>query len=160
MSQTPRPDAAPAAQRVKDLARDVATDLAEGYRRSSRYLRIKVGVVAGWALLSLVTLFASCPPSGPTNALGAVVQLLPRQESLVGTQILVSNESGGNWTDVAFTIDGEWRFEKKTLRAGDKLVLSMDRFRKDGEAPPADLKPRTLRIDAQQGHATEPLVHR
>jgi hypothetical protein len=160
MSQTPRPDAAPAAQRVKDLARDVATDLAQGYRRSSRYFRMRVGVVAGWSVLSLVTLFASCPPSGPSNSLGAVVRVLPRAESLVGTQILVANESSGTWTDVAFTLDGQWRFEKKTVRAGDKVVLSIEKFRRDGAAPPADLKPQTIRIDAEQGHATEPLVHR
>jgi hypothetical protein len=161
MSQTPRPDAAAAAQRVKDLARDVATDLAQGYRRSSRYFRMRIGVVTGWAVLSLVTLFASCPPSGPTNSLGATVTVLARSESLVGTQIQVANESSGNWTDVAFTLDGQWRFEKKTVRAGDKVVLSIDKFRRaGGGAPPADLKPQTLRIDAEQGHATEALVHR
>jgi len=161
MNQTPRPDAAAAAQRVKDLARDVATDLAEGYRRSSRYFRMRMGVVAGWAVLSLVTLFASCPPSGPTNSLGATVTVLPRSESLVGTQILVANESSGNWTDVAFTLDGQWRFEKKTVRPGDKVVLSIEKFRRSGGgAPPADLKPQTLRIDAEEGHATEALVHR
>ncbi|MFT3915986.1 MAG: hypothetical protein QM704_18400 [Anaeromyxobacteraceae bacterium] len=162
MAQTPRPaEAVPAAaRRVKDLARDLATDFADGYRRSTRYFRMRVAVVATWALLSIAALFASCPSSGPTNALRAVVRLLPGDESLVGAQVLVANESADNWTDVTFTLDGGWAFQRKTVRAGDKVVLSLRQFRKDEAAPPEDLRPKTLRIDCVQGSATEGLVQR
>jgi hypothetical protein len=167
MSETPRTDSVPLAQRVKDpaarvrdLARDVAADLADGYRKSTRYFRMRVGVVAGWALLSIATLYASCPSSGPTNALGAVVQVLSGDESLMGTQLLVRNDSGENWTEVAFTLDGGWRFEKKTVRAGDKLVLSLRQFQKDGASAPDDFRPRSIRIESRQGDATETLVRR
>jgi hypothetical protein len=160
MRETPRSDATAAAQRVKDLARDMATDLAVGYRKSTRHFRMRAGVIAGWAVLSIATLFASCPSSGRTNALGAVVQVLSGDESLMGTQLLVKNDSGETWTEVAFTLEGGWRFEKKTVRGGDKVVLSLRQFQLDGASPPADLKPRSIRIETHQGNATEPLVHR
>jgi hypothetical protein len=160
MRETPGTGAPQAAQRVKELARDVAVDLADGYRRSTRYFRMRVGVVIGWAVLSIATLFASCPSSGPTNALGAVVQVLPGNESIMGTQFLVRNDSGRNWTDVAFTLDGGWRLERKTVRAGDKLVLPLRQFQKAGAPAPEDLRPRSIRIESRQGDATEPLVQR
>jgi len=161
MAQTPRPNEAvpaAAARRVKDLARDLATDVADGYRKSTRYFRMRVAVVAGWAMLSIATLWSACPSDGPTNALGAIVQLLSGDESLMGTQVLVQNESGENWTDVTFTLDGGWAFERKTVRAGDKVVLSLRQFRKEEAAPPEDLRPKTLRIDSAQGSATVALV--
>jgi hypothetical protein len=160
MKEPTRSDALQAAQRVRDLARDVASDLAEGYRKSTRYFRMRAGVVAGWAVLSIATLFASCPPSGPTNALGAVVQVLPGDESLMGTQLLVKNDSSQNWTDVSFTLDGGWRVERKTVRAGDKVVLSLRQFQRDGASAPDDLRPQSIRIESRQGDATEPLVRR
>jgi len=121
---------------------------------------MRIAVVAGWAVLSIATFFAACPASGPTNALGAVVRVLPGDESLMGTQLLVSNESGDNWTDVTFTLDDGWAHERKTVRAGDKIVLSLRQFRKEGASPPEDLKPRALRIECGQGNTTEPLVRR
>ena len=58
----PRPEPLAAAARVKDLARGVAQDLAGGYRRSSRALRLRVAVVGGWALLSAATIWAAISP--------------------------------------------------------------------------------------------------
>ncbi len=166
----PRPDPSVAAQRVKegvrDLARgalgaagDLATELAEGYRRSTRYVRMRAAVVGSWALLSVVTLWAACPSSGPANALGAEAQLLSRSDPgvLLGTQIFVANESRKLWTDVVLTLDGGWRYDRKTVRPGDKLVVSIGQFTKDGASAPAELEPRTITIECEQGRVTAPL---
>jgi hypothetical protein len=155
MRDPTRPDHVAAAHRVKDLARELAQDVAQGYRRSSRYVRLRAAVVGGWLVLSLVAVTASCPPSAPTNALGAEVQLLP--ESIMGTQVLVKNGSDQLWTEVAFTLDGAWVHEKKTVRAGDKVVLSLRQFKKDGAGAPPELRPRTLTIDCEEGRVVAPL---
>src|SRR5512132_890577 len=85
MKDAASPEVAAAANRVKEgvreLARgavgaagDLASDLAEGYRKSTRYFKLRAAMVGTWALLSLVTLWAACPPSdAPRNALGARV---------------------------------------------------------------------------------------
>lgn len=150
------PDPLAAAHRVKELARDVAQDLADGYRRSTRYVRLRAAIVAGWAALSIVAVWASCPSSTRSNALGAQAQLL--RESIMGTQVLVENASERMWTDVAVTLDGGWRFEKPTVRPGDKLVLSLRQFQKDGLPAPQALKPRSLTIECEQGRVVAPLA--
>jgi hypothetical protein len=169
MKEVVRPEPA-AAQRVKDgvrdLARgalsaagDLATDVADGYRRSTRYFKLRAAVIGTWALLSAVTLWAACPSSGPSNALGAKFQLLLRTEPgvLMGTQVLVENDSGRMWRDVVVTLDGGWRYDRKTVRPQDKLVLSISQFQKDGERAPADLEPRAITVECAEGRVTAPL---
>jgi hypothetical protein len=170
MKESPRPDPVAAAQRVKEGVRelalgaigaagDLASDLAEGYRRSTRYFKLRAAVVGTWAILSAVTLWAACPSTGPANELGAEAQLLSRNEPgvLLGTQVLVKNDSSQIWTDVVLTLDGGWRYEKKTVRPHDKLVLSITQFRKDGASAPPELEPRSVTIECAEGRVTAPL---
>jgi hypothetical protein len=173
MKEAARPDVAAAANRVKDgmrdLARgalgaagDLATDLGEAYRKSTRYFRMRAAIVGTWALVSVVTLWAACPSSGPSNALGARVQLLSRNEPgmLMGTQVLVENDSGRLWRDVVLTLDGGWRYERKTVRPQDKLVVSITQFRKGAAAAPAELDPKAITIECAEGRVTAPLAVR
>jgi hypothetical protein len=169
MKDAARPDAAAAALRVKDgvrdLARgalgaagDLASDVADGYRRSTRYFKLRAAVVGSWALLSLVTFWAACPSSGPGNALGARVRV--ERVALMGTQVGVENDSDDLWKDVVITLDGGWRYEKKTMRPHDKLVVAITQFRKGDEPAPGDLEPRTLTVECDQGRVTAPLAAR
>ena len=146
-----------AAARVTGAARDLAADLTEGFRKSDRAFKLRSAVVGTWVVLALVTFWVACPSTvGPGhNALGAVVQLEP--ESFMGTQIGVHNDSDRHWTDVVFTLDDGWRHEERTVRAGDRVVLSMEKFTADGRQAPRDLKPRRLQIDCEQGHVTAQL---
>jgi hypothetical protein len=152
VKETPRPDPHAAAQRVKHLARDLASDLADGYRKSTRYVRMRAAVLGTWALLSAVTLWVACPSSGPTNPLGAEAQLLP--DAAMGTQVMVANGSRELWTDVVLVLDDAWRYEKKTLRSEERMVVPTSRFTRDGRAAGSDLRPRTLTIQCEQGRAT------
>lgn len=124
----------------------------EAFRRSDRFFKMRLGVVSTWALLALVTLWTACPPSGPSNSLGADVQV---GGSMVGgQQLLVRNESGRIWEDVVLTLDDGWRHEHRTLRPHDQLVLSMSHFRKEGQAAPRDFKPASLSVTCRQGSAS------
>jgi hypothetical protein len=124
----------------------------ESFQRQDRFFKMRAGIVGTWLLVSVVTLWAACPSSGPTNSLGADVQVL--RDSLVGgQQLLVRNESADNWTEVVFTLDGGWRREAKTMRPHDQLVLSMSDFRREGQAAPRDYKPRRLTVECDQGRA-------
>ncbi len=160
MKDGARPDPLAAAQRVKDLARDLARDLgqelASGVRRSTRYVRMRAAIAGSCAVLSAIAIWASCPAAARTNALGARVQLL--SESLVGTQLRITNASDRMWTEVALTIDGGFRLDRRTVRPGDDLVLSLRKFSKDGLPPPEALRPTTLTIECEQGRAVAPLA--
>jgi hypothetical protein len=148
-SRPPTPAPRPALPGFADRLRSWADD----FRRADRFFKMRVSVVGTWILLSLVTLWAACPSSGPSNSLGADVQVL--RESLVGgEQLLVRNESSDIWTDVVLTLDEGWRYEHRTMRPHDQLVLPMSHFRKDDTAAPRDFKPRTLTIRCGQGRAS------
>jgi hypothetical protein len=166
MKDASRPDPAVAAQRVKegvrDLARsalgaatDVATDVASGYRKSTRWMRLRAAVVATWAVLAVVTVWGACPSSGPQNALGAKAKLLAG--SIMGSQVFVENESDQIWRDVVVTLEGGWRFEKRTVRPSESFVVPTNRFAKDGTTAPQGLSSRTITIECSEGRITMPL---
>jgi len=157
MKESARPAPVAAALRVRDLAVDFATELTEGYRKSTRYFRLRLAVVGSWVLLSLLTLWLACPASGPANSLGAEVQV---SETLLGTQISIENTSGRMWTDVTLTLDGGWHWATPTVREGHREVVATSRFARDGAFAPSNLKPRTLTIECAQGRVTTPLSGR
>ncbi len=166
MPSPSRSDLLGAAQhRVKDLAQsaqgaavDLARDLASRYERSSRYFKMRAAVVGSWAVLAGVALWIACPSSGPRNSLGADVQVI--DTALLGPQVLVRNESDRMWTEVVLLLDGGWRYERKTVRPGDKLVVSIAQFRREKEPAPKDLRPRQLMVRCAQGAATVSLSPR
>ena len=166
MKDAARPDAAAAANRVKegvrDLARsaigaagDLATDVATGYRKSTRFFKLRAAILGTWAVLALVTFWAACPSSGPTNRLGAKARLLAG--SIMGSQVFVENESDRNWTDVVVTLEGGWRYDRRTVRRSESFVVPLNRFVKDGAAAPAGLGSRTITIECAEGSVTIPL---
>jgi hypothetical protein len=152
---TPRPPTVRGLGLVKDMAVDLATDLADGYRKSTRTFKLRIAVAAVWVFLAIGTVaFMPASPGGRTNSLGADVQV---QETLLGTQIKVENRSERMWTDVTLVLDGLWERQISTLREGQRLVVATSSFTRDGAAAPGDLKPRTLTIQCAQGKVTTPL---
>jgi hypothetical protein len=157
MKPAPRTAPVAAALRVKDLARDLATDLADGYRRSTRFFKLRIAVIGSFAVLSLFTFWLACPPGGPSNSLGAEVQL---SDGLMGTQLLVYNSSGRIWTDVTLTLDGGYEWQTPTFRDGQRMVIAASRFTHDGGAAPQNLRPKSLSIQCAQGSVTASLSAR
>ena len=134
---------------------DLATDVAEGYRKSTRYAKMRGAVVASWVVLSAMCGWLACP-SADTNSLGAKAVL---SEGVLGPKnLLVWNDSEKTWTDVTFTLDGKWEWTTSMLRPGEKQSLRPDEFRHDGAAAPQDLTPRTLAVECRQGSATVTLA--
>ncbi len=142
-----------APENIVERARLFAQQAAEGYRNAGRYSRMRAAIVGVWTLLAAATLWIACPSSGPTNPIGADVQVL-RDSLIGGQQVLVRNESSEIWTDVKLTLDGGWRHEHRTVRPHDQLVLSMGQFKRGAEQAPRDFKPRSLTIECDQGRFT------
>jgi hypothetical protein len=124
-------------------------ELADELRRSDRFFKLRVGIVAAWAVLSLATLWGACAAPGQRNALGADVQV--NRDSIMGVQLLVRNDSDHIWEDVVLTLDDGWKYSQRTMRPQDLVVLSLASFRKGDEAPPRDHRPRVLGISCAQG---------
>jgi hypothetical protein len=152
-----------AAGRARDaaveLASDLATDVVQGLRKSDRTLRLKAGVVGTWLLLSVITMWAACPSSGPSNSLGAVARL---QATSVGPVLSVRNDSDGTiWTGVTLVLDDTWRFEKRrTIRPGDTATPRLEDFTQDGLPPPSQYRPQKLTVQCEQGRVSISLVEK
>jgi hypothetical protein len=157
MKESARPSPLNAALRVKDMAVDLAGDLADGYRKSTRYTRMRGAVVASWVLVSALLMWIACPPDpGDSNALGAKAVV---SEGLLGEKsVLVWNDSDEMWNDVTVTLDGKWEWKTSQLRPGEKQSLRPDQFKHYDIAAPPDLSPRSLAIECSQGSATLSLV--
>jgi hypothetical protein len=147
------------AGRVRAAAVELASGLVGGFKRSDRTFRRKAAVVGTWFLLSLMTMWAACPSSGPSNSLGAEARL---QATSVGLVLSVHNDTDGSvWSDVTLTLDDTWRYDRRrTIRAGDTVTPRLEDFRKDGEPPPADYRPQKLTVQCQQGRVSIPLGDR
>lgn len=130
--------------------RSALAKLASDFRRSDRFSKMRLGVVAGWAAVTCVTLAAVCPSAGSGNSLGAEVQFL-RESFVGGAQVLVRNDSDDVWRDVVLTIDGEWRHRHPTLRPRDQVVVPTTQFRRGGDVLPPDHRPRRLEVECDQG---------
>lgn len=150
-------DAAPLGDhRAVRRGRDTLTHAAAVIRRTDRYTRMRAAIVATWAVLAVATLWGACGSpgaSGPLGGrpLGADVQV--DRDSIMGAQVLVRNDSGRMWRDVALTLDGRWRYTEATMRPGDLVVVAVSSFRDGGQAPPPDHVPRTLSIVCDRGSA-------
>ena len=150
------------ARRLAEAAAGRARALAGDFRRADRFFKLRAGVVAAWAVVSLATIFGACPSAGPGNDLGAEVALLkadpvpgeqiPGEGQVVGSaKIMVRNESDDVWTDVVLKLDGRWRYDQATLRPRDYVVLLVSQFRQGQDAPPSDYRPRVLEVRCGQG---------
>ncbi|BDG07757.1 hypothetical protein [Anaeromyxobacter paludicola] len=148
--------------RLAGLAAEKLRALADDFRRADRFFKLRAGVVAAWALVSVATVFGACPSAGPSNGLGAEVSILkadpvpgeqaPGEGQIVGSaKIMIRNESDDIWTDVVLKLDGAWRYEQATIRPRDYVVLLVSQFRQDGVPPPPDHRPRTLEVRCRQG---------
>jgi hypothetical protein len=159
--RTSRTDAFAAAAKARDaavdLASEVAGDLVQGIKKSNRYTKLRATVFGTWLLLTVVTLWVSCPSSGPTNSLGAQARL---QVTSVGQVISIRNDSDSAiWSEVTLVIDDQWSYDRhRIFRAGEGTTVRVEDFRHEGQAPPADLRPKRLTIQCDQGRVTLPLL--
>ncbi len=134
-----------------DQARDVLHEAVLGFRAKDRYFKAQAAIVGAWALSSLVTLVLVFGGHSKNNTLGAEV----RVENTVGGPILfLSNTSGSSWTDITYTLNGDYVYRQAALSAGDHIALPVHRFRKGGVAgkrAPADTLPEKLAVACEQG---------
>ena len=152
-----------AAGRARDaavgMATDLATDLVDGLKKSDRTLRLKAGVVGTWLLLTVITMWSTCPSTGPSNSLGAVARL---QSTSVGQVVSLRNETEGTiWTGVELILDDTWRYDRRrTIRPGDAVTPRVEDFVKDGLPAPATLKPTRLTVQCEQGRVSLSLAEK
>ncbi|HCF59964.1 MAG TPA: hypothetical protein DFS52_18470 [Myxococcales bacterium] len=140
-------------------AKSLVLEMVEDFRASDRFFKYKASVVAGWVLLSLISLFVACPSSNKaedTNELSARVRVqkvsaLDRQI----TALYIENRSDEDWDVVLLKLNSTYSAAVPAIAAGRSAVIQLDKFSGlDGKTPPENLRPQKLDVRCAQGEAT------
>lgn len=123
----------------------------QNFRRRSKYFQYKVYIGAAYAALIVATVIVVVP-RGPSNKLGASV-LAARGDFVIGSYIMVRNESKRDWTEVELTLNGTYHFKAPALKAGEKVVVGLKKFQGPGAAL-AEADVRELTIETPRGKET------
>ncbi len=150
-----------AAEMAGDLGFRVPSFLREqwsDFRTSDRYFKLKGLIVTLWVAVSLASLIVAFGSSGvaspESNDLGAYVR---KQKASLGWSLLIHNTTDDAWTGCQLSLNGGFIHVKPMIAPGEKVVVGVAQFQKDGQAPPSDEEPRTLRIRCKEGD-TEPVI--
>src|SRR6478735_2631409 len=111
---------AAAETRPLDKARAAVASAWANFKRRSKYDQYRVYIGAVYAALVVLTVIVVVPRS-PSNRLGAYV-LAARGDFVVGSYIMVRNDSRRDWTDVTLTLNGSHTFKAPALKVGEKLT--------------------------------------
>lgn len=164
IAEAPAAPPTPLARRLREGAGDLLFALRRGaveswrdFRRLDRHFQWKAGVVAAWALTSLVAIriAMASPTDLASNGLQAYVAM---NQTTMSWGLLVHNRSDEPWNAVRVILDDGWVHERPAIGAGERVVLSPEDFRRAGEAAPADLGIASVRIETRGGTAAPTLV--
>lgn len=149
----------PLGQRLASGASDLALNAAsigrealEDFRRSDRFFKYKVLIVAAWAVLSTTSMGIACQGAGdPTLDFGAKVVVLTGQRPAV----MISNKSDEPWLDVTLIVNGDYRASVARVEPGkDVTITPKQLLGPDGKVAPADLVFRHVVMRTDDGKAT------
>ncbi len=129
-----------------DKARDFAAAQYLAFRRRSKWFQYRVYILALYAGLVLVTVFAVMPHTR-RNRLDAYV-LAARGDFVLGEYILVRNDSSRPWQDVTFTVNGSHTLKAATVEAGTSTPIRLNSLEPPITAPEV----QALDIDCSRGH--------
>jgi hypothetical protein len=139
-------------------AKTIALEMIDDFRASDRFFKYKAGVVAGWVLLSVATLFIACPPAreGSSNELDASVRV--QQVSALDRQIttlVIENQSSDDWEVVLLKLNNVYSAALPSIAAGKSVPVQLSKFSDTGgKTPPDNLRPQKLELRCSEGEAT------
>lgn len=123
----------------------------QAFRRRSKYFQYRVYIGAAYVALIVLTVIVLVPRT-PSNRLGAYV-LAAHGDFVVGSYIMVRNESKRDWEDVTLTLNGSHQFKTPAVKVGEKLTVALKKFQGQGAAlQESDV--RLLTIQTARGKET------
>ena len=134
-----------AAQDAMHSAKNFAHKEAQVFAALPKYFRFRVYIIAAYVVLvglSVVTMI----PRAPRNRLSAYV-LAARGDFIVGTYLLVRNDSPSDWHDVTFTVNGEHVLKTDWVVSGQSFPVKL----RELKPPIAEQDVRNIRIECSRG---------
>lgn len=116
-----RPDKRQLPENAVDVALNVKASLssfAQDFRRTDRYFKYKVFIVAAWVLLAIGAFGIACPKRNLANTLGAKL-VASRDETPI---YMIKNEGQEAWKDVEITVNRRYRATLSVVPGGNGTV--------------------------------------
>lgn len=158
--------------KLADLAhegKEATLNFLDDFRRQTPYFKARVGVIAGFVFLVLMTLIIAPAPATP-NPCDVRVVATDLSWKMV---IEVSNESGSDFealkvvvhgvqtTPDGSTKSGTWETEARRLGEDKKLLIEAKHLHSStGERPHIDFKPRRVDVYCEDGVTRTEVVPR
>jgi len=119
------------------------------FRKRSKYFQLRALIGAIYVFLIVVTVIIVVPGS-PSNRLKAYV-LAARGDFVVGSYILVRNDSHKDWKNVVLTLNETHVYVAPPLAPGEKVRVDLKAFVAKAQPPLLETQVRTLDIATSRG---------
>lgn len=106
-----------------DLGKTLQDTLKGVFHWGSRFHAEKIGVIAGFVVLSVAIVAWGLSGPSDDNELGAEVHL---RDTMVGFDLAVENTGSRAWRDVRITVDRKYLYTADELDGGDYVSLSAE----------------------------------
>lgn len=108
-----------------DLARQLQESLKGVFHWGSRYHAEKIGVIAGFVVLSVASALWALSEPADDDELGTDLSL---SDGMTGFELVVENAGDRDWRDVRITLDRMHLYTTDRIEAGDYVQLDGDDF--------------------------------
>jgi hypothetical protein len=128
----------------------VVKELVTDFRGRSRFFQYKAGIIAGWIVLSLLSVAVAWPSGSQRSSdLGARLVLAGDPQHPVWT---LFNDSDESWVGVVVVVNKRYESAAAKVASGGNLTLTPGNFvDKAGKAAPADLRLVNLEVHTRDG---------
>jgi hypothetical protein len=125
----------------------------QDFRHQPKFFQYRAYIVAAYVAAAVVTIIAVMPRTA-SNSLNAYV-LAARGDFVVGSYILIRNDSGRDWSDVLVTVNETHSFSAPALAKGDRLTVRLKQLQGSPALKEADV--HTVRVHCSRGEETYPV---
>lgn len=145
-----------AAREAAHWLRSEASRLVDNYKGKSRYFKWRFWIIAAYVGIAAASVVMALPP---LNTIDAYVR--PTVDFRSRLIVSVENQSGAPWTNLRLVLDETWVFEQAQVPAGERVSPDVTQFvklrGKERTGAPENLRPRTLRVETDQGDFEAPV---
>lgn len=125
-------------------------ELAEDFKRSDRFFKYKVGIIAAWLALSALGVIVAIPRSGG-NSLDAKLTVT----TVVGDRVYSLKNLGKKpWTEITVVANGTYRLAAPQVEPNEMLTFEAKRLTgANGQPAPRDLNVTDMILKTAEGDA-------
>ncbi|NVJ00436.1 hypothetical protein HV824_20245 [Myxococcus sp. AM009] len=129
----------------------ILKELVADFRQSDRFFKYKASIIAGWLMMTVMSLAIACP--GSTVRKGDMDARLVLSDRLDRPSVTIWNESKEPWYDVTLTVNGQYQAAVLTVAPGEFITITPKQLMGSSGAAPADLRFQSIQMRSRDDSA-------